>query len=91
MQILQLFKLAEPDINLVKNSVNDCNVQVLIGHFIFLFTVTSFYAIQLDFSVIHSKHILKGKSGLHHNRNELEFPSFSFHSTRRQNVWFVKD
>ena len=90
MKIFQLFKLAVPDTNLVNNAVNDFNVQVLIGHFIFLFAVALFYAVQLDFSVIHSEPVLKGKSGLYHNRNELGFPLFSFHSTRYQNLWLVK-
>ena len=61
MKIFQLFKLAVSNSNLVNNVVNDFKVQVLVGHSIFLFTVTSFYAVQLDFSVMHSEPILKGK------------------------------
>jgi len=91
MKIFQLFKLAVPDTNLVNNVVNDFNIQAVVGHSIFLSTVTSFYTTQLDFSVIHSEPILKGNSGLYHNRNGLGFPLFSFHSTRCQNLWLVKD
>jgi hypothetical protein len=68
VKIFQLFKLTVPGIKVVHNAVNDFNVQALIGHFIFLFAVTSFYAVQQDFSVIHSKPILKGERSLSQQR-----------------------